>query len=101
MKIYISGPMSGLPQNNYPAFMAAEAALIAAGYEVLNPARNGLPATATWDEHMRVDIIMLMGADGVALLDGWDESRGAAKEVHAAHGLMPVRPLDVWRGDRA
>lgn len=101
MKIYISGPMTGLPQNNYPAFMAAEAALIAAGYEVLNPARNGLPATATWDEHMRVDIIMLMGADAVALLDGWDESRGAAKEIHAAADLMPVRPLDVWLGARA
>jgi hypothetical protein len=45
---------------------------------------------------MRADIIMLMGADGVALLDGWEKSRGAKKEMTAAHGIMAIFPLKKW-----
>ena len=41
MIVYIAGPMTGLPDLNYPAFNAAEEALTAAGHAVLNPARNG------------------------------------------------------------
>jgi hypothetical protein len=96
MKIYISGPMTGLPGLNKPAFLAAEKALKAKGYEVLNPVRNALPDTAPWEDHMRADIIMLMRADGVALLDGWEESRGAKKEMVVAHGIMPIFPLKKW-----
>jgi hypothetical protein len=96
MKIYISGPMTGLPGLNKPAFLAAEKALKVKGYEVLNPVRNALPDTAPWEDHMRADIIMLMRADGVALLDGWEKSRGAKKEMTAAHGIMPIFPLKKW-----
>jgi nicotinic acid mononucleotide adenylyltransferase len=101
MKIYISGPMTGLPELNKPAFLAAEAALKDKGYEVLNPVKNGLPDTAPWEDHMRADIIMLMGADGVALLDGWGKSRGALKEVAAALHIMPVYILEKWLEERA
>ena len=45
MRIYIAGPMTGLPDSNYPAFHAAEARLQALGHEPHNPARNpGRPA---------------------------------------------------------
>jgi hypothetical protein len=50
---------------------------------------------------MRADIIMLMGADGVALLDGWEESQGAIKEMVVAHGIMPIYPLKKWLEARA
>jgi hypothetical protein len=50
---------------------------------------------------MRADIIMLMKADGVALLDGWEESRGAKKEMVVAHGIMPIFPLKKWLEARA
>ena len=39
-KIYLSGPMTGLPEWGFPAFYAAEAKWIAAGWAVMNPARN-------------------------------------------------------------
>jgi hypothetical protein len=39
--IYISGPMSGLPNLNFPAFYAAQAKLEAEGYKVVNPAEIG------------------------------------------------------------
>lgn len=47
MKVYISGPMTGLPEFNYPAFFAAAEALEARGYETINPARTeGRASTA-------------------------------------------------------
>lgn len=83
-RIYISGPMAGLPGFNKPAFFAAEEALRAAGYYPVNPARNGLPDTAEWHQHMRADIKMLMDCDGLAMLPGWEQSRGAKLEVSIA-----------------
>ena len=101
--IYVAGPMSGYPAYNYPAFMAAEKALHATGrFNVLNPARNednnptpGVPQS--WDWYMREALVQVAAADSVALLPGWECSRGARLEVHVAHALaMPTAPLDVW-----
>ena len=38
LKIYCAGPMTGLPELNFPAFHAEAARLRAFGYEVINPA---------------------------------------------------------------
>lgn len=83
-RTYISGPMTGLPGFNHPAFHAAAAALRAAGREVFNPAENGLPAEAPWAEHMRADIRALMDCDVIHLLPGWWKSRGARLEHYVA-----------------
>ena len=37
-RIYIAGPMTGIPEHNYPAFHAAVAKLRAEGYAVTSPA---------------------------------------------------------------
>lgn len=86
-KTYISGPMTGIPGYNYPAFMAAAADLRAKGRTVVNPAENGLPPTATWHEHMRADIKELVDCDTIYLLPGWRNSKGARLEVRIAIGL--------------
>ncbi|MCY1527250.1 hypothetical protein D9M68_623110 [compost metagenome] len=39
-RIYLAGPMTGLPEFNYPAFHAEAARLRALGYQVENPAEN-------------------------------------------------------------
>lgn len=89
--------MTGLPEFNKPAFFAAEDALRAAGFDVINPARNGLPDSAEWHEHMRADIKMLMDCDGVALLPGWERSNGARLEEHIGCRLhFQNRPLADW-----
>lgn len=59
-RIYISGPMTGLSEYNYPAFHAAAQALREAGYHVTNPAENGLPPADDWTDHLRLDIKHLM-----------------------------------------
>ena len=97
MKIYISGPMSGLPDLNKAAFTNAERALEDRGHEVVNPVRNGVPDTAPWLEHMRADIKMLMDCDAVAYLPGSEGSRGAKVEMELARALgLPVLPYAKW-----
>lgn len=78
--IYLCGPMTGLPEFNFPAFHAAAQALRESGYTVFNPAENGLPVTAPWADHMRTDIKALMGCRAVATLDGTMGSKGATLE---------------------
>ena len=107
MKIYLSGPMTGLPEYNYPAFHKAARALRAVGYRVVNPAElhphsrlrrwiaamlamlNLTPATTlpTWDEYMREALRGLLGCEAIVLLPGWEHSRGARCEVSLATEL--------------
>jgi hypothetical protein len=102
MKVYISGPMTGLPGNNFPAFMAAEYDLTTRGFEVLNPARNQLPPDSTWADYMRKDIAMLLQADSVCLLPGWIKSRGARLEAQIAQALgMPISEYALMGEERA
>lgn len=87
MRVYLCGPMTGLPDNNYPAFHAMAAELRAAGYEVENPAENEPPACGTWAGWMRLGIAQLMQCDGIFLLPGWHKSKGAAIERRLASEL--------------
>lgn len=101
MKVYIAGPMSGLPEFNYPAFNAAEGRLLVAGHYPLNPARseehNTTGKPQAWDWYMRHALRMVADADGVALLPGWEDSRGAKLEHVVATALvLDIRPLRDW-----
>ena len=101
MKLYIAGPMSNLPEFNYPAFMDAERQLLAAGYEVENPANPGHVNGWTWQDYMKRGISQLVRCDGVALLPGWRKSRGAWIERDLALLLgMPCAELAVWQHRR-
>lgn len=84
-RIYIAGPMSGLPDLNYPAFDAQAAKLRAKGCHVENPAEN--PECDSWEAYMRAAITQLMTCDTIVLLPGWDKSRGACIEHRLAGDL--------------
>ena len=86
-RVYISGPMSGLPEFNYPAFFAAEEELVAAGYAVENPARNPEPDPKTWEGFMRMAVKQVADCDALVMLPGWESSRGAKVEVDLAKTL--------------
>ena len=98
-RIYIAGPMTGLPEFNYPAFHAAAADLRALGYQVVSPAElHDGDTTQPWDFYVRAGIVALVGCDAVALLPDWHLSRGARLEVSIADALgMPVRVVEAWR----
>jgi hypothetical protein len=95
MILYIAGPMTGLPEFNYPAFFHAEEQLWAMGYGVLNPARHD--KCDTWEDYMRLGIAAVLKCDGIALLPGWSNSKGTLLETHIATSLgLPVNPLRFW-----
>lgn len=87
LRVYIAGPMTGLPAFNRPAFHAAADELRACGLFVCNPAEQTPPRCGTWAGWMRGAIGQLVTCDRVALLDGWEQSRGACLEVHIAEQL--------------
>lgn len=90
-RIYIAGPMSGLPDFNYPAFHAAAAVLRGQGHHVENPAENPPPACGTWQGYMRMSLRQIAACDCLYMLPGWRSSRGARIE----HGLALDLGLDV------
>ena len=99
-KIYIAGPMTGLPGYNYPSFHAAEAALRALGHDVLNPANN--PECDSWEGYMRAAIAQVIQAEAIAFLPGAHDSRGARLELAIGSSLgMDVRPIYGWLDNAA
>lgn len=75
---FISGPMTGYPQFNRPAFFKAEQVLKYRGF-VYNPARLG------WDDgepkdYMLVAIPMLLTCTHLYVLKGAENSSGATIE---------------------
>lgn len=80
MKVYIAGPMTGLPQFNRPAsaFIQAAMNLSFEKHVPLNPAI--LPDGLTEADYMAVGLTMLQRADAIYLLTGWQFSAGARAE---------------------
>ncbi|NVZ50238.1 DUF4406 domain-containing protein [Pseudomonas sp. B6002] len=85
-RIYLSGPMTGLPDLNFAAFHAMTTNLRADGHTVTNPAEIN-PDGGTWNDCMRRDIVALMECNTVATLPGWEHSKGARLEVLIAERL--------------
>lgn len=107
MRVYLSGPMSGYPSFNVPAFTEAAEYLRGLGFFVISPheadEKDGIGGytkrspdgdvsalTAqtgeTWGSLLSRDIKII--ADGqidvVAVLPGWEKSKGARLEVFTA-----------------
>lgn len=116
MKIYLAGPMRGIPEFNFPAFMAAAARLRADGHEVFNPAekdnekygtdiskgnhegREDVAASQhgfSLREALAADLAWICAeADAIALLPGWFQSKGAKAEFYTAEALG-IRTFEV------
>lgn len=70
-RIYISGPMTGMPNMNFPAFNAEAERLRTLGFDVVNPVEINPDPDASWQDCMRRDLAALLTCDTLALLDGW------------------------------
>ena len=77
-KIYIAGPISGLPNFNRDAFNAEAHRLLGLGHVALNPAI--LPDGLEQHEYIAICIEMVKMADQLVMLPGWERSAGARAE---------------------
>jgi hypothetical protein len=96
--IYLSGPMTGIPKFNFPAFDDTAKKLRDMGYSVINPTELDDPHTrklamlsedgapdGKWGAFLGRDIAALCAAaDEVLLLPGWENSRGSLLEALTA-----------------
>lgn len=90
LKTYVAGPMRGIPLFNFPAFDAARDRLVAIGHSVISPAdidrqygfdgvSGGVPSPR---ECIKRDVVAITEeCDTIALLPGWEKSKGSAVEV--------------------
>ena len=89
VKLYLSGPMRNLPDFNFAEFNRI-AKIIRFKYEVwlTNPAESfGGRKDLSRAEYMRKDIESLLKVDGIVMMDGWENSKGATLELEIAKEL--------------
>lgn len=104
MRLYVAGPMSGIPHFNIPLFDQVATTLRLMGHEVINPAEEDPPpvrAAALASEHgdpadllptglthgdlLARDVKLIAdGVDGIVLLPNWLLSKGARLEAFTA-----------------
>lgn len=93
--LYISGTVTGV-ENYLALFDHAEHTLLQAGFSVCNPTKL-CQAHWTWERCMKTVLKAMMDCDALALLDNWEQSRGANVEVRIAKELnMPVKLMSEW-----
>jgi hypothetical protein len=93
--IYLSGPITGLVENNYQAFKLAQEKIEAHGFEVINPheicevidPKEFEDSKEYWNVCMKICLTYLMKANTIVTLQDWDKSEGAKIEVGLARQL--------------
>ncbi len=101
--LYVSGPMTGFPDFNRPAFNEARDYLQAKGFSVIIPGDDetySISERLVWkveekqlNAYMFRDFLHILTANAVAVLPGWTESTGSRAEVLVAQRIgIPV----VW-----
>ena len=95
MKVYVVGPVTGMPGLNAEAFEEAQRSIEEAGDRCIIP-HDFVPADATHERAMRMSVgFIVRGAEAVAALPGWERSEGASLEVAVARACgIPVMTLD-------
>lgn len=83
--MYLSGAITGLNEAATALkFAQAEREAEKRGYRPVNPLKNGLPESATYEQHMERDLELLRGCDAVLMLPDWSDSPGARRELQEA-----------------
>ena len=104
MRLYLAGPMRGIPVFNFPAFHETASRLRGLGHDVWSPAERDLEEGFNPERdhakpmayYMAHDLPEVCRSDAVAVLPGWRKSHGARLEVSVAEACgIPVLDADT------
>ena len=103
--IYLSGKMTGMEKSVYEAnFKNAELFYRACGFDVVNPCHISAEVlknkpNADYEDFMKADLKALAGCSHIAMLEGWETSCGAKRELEEARTLGLVVVYFKIKGD--
>ena len=107
MRIYLSGKITGRDKADYTSqFARAEQFYKSGGFDVVNPVKIGeeiLKANpkATYSDIMAADLKALSQCTHIALLEGWEESKGAKMEKAEAEEMgLEIMYLKLFGGKK-
>ena len=104
-RIYIAGPMTGVPRFNRPKFEEAARILRDHGWTVESPVEiaaafgsdNTIVTTpGMLDAVIEAELAALAKCDAIYLLPGWEDSRGAKRELWLALDKGLEVFTDLW-----
>lgn len=90
--VYISGPITDIPDLNRPSFIKAQRMLLSAGCSIFNPMHiegpiDPLKDDALWSYYMHFCVRALPECDSILMLPDWQNSKGAKWEHRIAEML--------------
>ena len=107
MRIYLSGKITGREKEDYTRqFARAETFYKTSGFDVVNPVKIGeevlkINPKAEWQDFMIRDLEALRTCTHIALLEGWEESKGAKMEKAEAEKLgLEIMHLKIFGGKK-
>jgi hypothetical protein len=115
-KVYIAGPMTGIPQFNFPEFFRVAELLRTLGFDVINPVELDTPEDVaaamasvdgspihyesgkTWGDFLARDVKLIAdgGIEVIVCLAGWEKSKGARLETFVGY-LLGLPIYSFWR----
>lgn len=91
-RAYVAGPMTGIPEYNYPAFYQAKDLLLELGLvPVIPPELCPFEEGLNYTDYFKADVEGMLTCQIQVLLPGWTQSPGARAEMTLAAAMrMPT-----------
>lgn len=104
MNLYVIGPVTGKENDNIDAFDSVYLDLVYSGAQTVTIPHMFIEPDDEWQYAMAKSIEMICDMFrshkedfGIAMLDGWEESKGAKIEHNLAVSLgIPCKPWREW-----
>lgn len=96
-RMYVSGPVTGIPELNKPQFMEAELFVRSLGFQVWNPQHIPSPEVPLegddlWKWYMHFCVRAIPLCDSMLMLPDWQNSKGAVWE----HRIAKMLGLEIY-----